>query len=525
MEEQREILDQLKKTLEMLTMDATEKSTTNTSSSASSTTSSNNATISNDDYVSIKHTYEDCAQEFINFQYKNPTTYHVVDHISNLLLSKGFKYLCEKGNWDACANGSKGGKFFTVRNGSNLVAWIVGDKWQYKRGVGAVASHIDSLTVKLKPVSTKENVGGYEMLGVAPYGGTLNEAWLDRDLGIAGRVYIRTPGEDEIKAVLIDSTPHPIAKIPSLAPHFGKPSEGPFDKEDQMVPVIGFTAADDDDEPPANEKEKTSPLYGKHPIKLLRYVAKLANVKVCQLIQLDLDLFDVQKGTLGGLNNEFIFAPRVDDRLCSFAAAICLAHFAENLDIANMETFNAVALFDNEEIGSLSRQGAKGGLLESVVGRVATARNKRDVPPDMRTLFANSIILSADVNHLFNPNFKDVYLKDHAPKPNYGITLSLDPNGHMATDSVGVTFIEELARGNNDKVQYFQIKNNSRSGGTIGPSLACQTGARTIDLGIAQLSMHSIRAATGTRDVGLGIKFFRNFFDNWRTVYDKFADL
>lgn len=342
-------------------------------------------------------------------------------------------------------------------------------------------------------------------------------------MGIAGRVLIRTPGESEIKSVLIDSTPHPIGRIPSLAPHFGKPAEGPFDKEDQAVPVIGFGW--DEDSEPANENEKTSPLYGKHPIQLLRYIAKLANVKVCQLLQLDLDLFDVQKGTLGGLNKEFIFAPRVDDRLCSFAALICLAHYAENFDLANLDTFNMVALFDNEEVGSLTRQGARGGLLESVVTRVATARNKKESPPDMRTLFANSIILSADVNHLFNPNFKDVYMKNHSPKPNVGITLSLDPNGHMATDAVGVTFVEELGRKNDDKIQYFQIKNNSRSGGTIGPFLASQTGARTIDLGIAQLSMHSIRAATGTRDVGLGIKFFRNFFDNWRSTYDNFADL
>ena len=118
-----------------------------------------------------------------------------------------------------------------------------------------------------------------------------------------------------------------------------------------------------------------------------------------------------------------------------------------------------------------------------------------------------------------------VILKNHFPVPNVGITLSLDPNGHMATDVVGTALVEELARRNGDKVQYFQIKNNSRSGGTIGPSLASQTGARTIDLGIAQLSMHSIRAATGSKDVGLGVKFFNGFFKHWRSVYDEFGEL
>ncbi|CAI4610528.1 Lap4p [Saccharomyces cerevisiae AWRI796] len=238
---------------------------------------------------------------------------------------------------------------------------------------------------------------------------------------------------------------------------------------------------------------------------------------------MDLDLFDVQKGTIGGIGKHFLFAPRLDDRLCSFAAMIALICYAKDVDTEESELFSTVTLYDNEEIGSLTRQGAKGGLLESVVERSSSAFTKKAV--DLHTVWANSIILSADVNHLYNPNFPEVYLKNHFPVPNVGITLSLDPNGHMATDVVGTALVEELARRNGDKVQYFQIKNNSRSGGTIGPSLASQTGARTIDLGIAQLSMHSIRAATGSKDVGLGVKFFNGFFKHWRSVYDEFGEL
>lgn len=455
-----------------------------------------------------------CSQNFINFQYENPTTYHVIRTVSKLLKEKGFEYVSERDDWSEL----KPGKYITTRNSTNLAAFVVGPDWKPKYGIGAIATHCDSLTVKLKPSSLKDKVEGFDVLGVAPYGGTLNESWFDRDLGLGGKVLVKDEKTGKVKSVLIDSSPHPIAKIPSLAPHFGDPAKGPFDKEDQAVPIVGYVTPDEQAAVHASDDEKKSPLFGKHCLNLLRWIAKQADVKVSQLVQLDLELFDVQKGTFGGIKNDFIFAPRLDDRLCTFAALHALLCFVANKK-ENLKDFSLVCLFDNEEVGSLTRQGAKGGLLESVVERYATASCPK---VDLKQVFANSIILSADVNHMFNPNFKEVYMHNHSPKPNVGITLSLDPNAHMATDVVGVAFAERLASLHNDKVQYFQIKNNSRSGGTIGPSLASQTGARTIDLGIAQLSMHSIRAATGSIDVGLGAHFFAGFLENWRKVYDEF---
>ena len=511
MDEQLVIIEQLKKTLQLLTVEQEENKI--------KASTINAPTIESNDEVSAKFLYEDCADLFIDFTYKNPTTYHVVKFAANMLEKSGFKYLCEKGNWDKCI-GKEGGKFYTIRNGTNLVAFIVGKNWTIERGAGVIGSHIDSLAVKLKPSSVKPHVEGFDVLGVAPYGGALGAPWFDRDLGIGGRVLYHDENSDVIKEKLIDSTPYPIAKIPSLAPHFGKPAEGPFDKEDQAVPIVGYPTATP---VPPSEKEKTSPLYGKHCINLLRYIAKLAGLKVCQLTQMDLDLFDVQKGTIGGVNQDFIFAPRLDDRLCSFAALWGMDMYSQTVDVSKFDGLSVLALYDNEEVGSMSSQGAKGGLLESIIERVAQAHANATCA-EIRTLYANSIILSADVNHMYNPNFKEVYLPNHSPKPNVGVTLSLDPNGHMATDNVGVAFVEQLARKNDDKLQYFQIKNNSRSGGTIGPTLSL-TGARVIDLGIAQLSMHSIRAATGSQDVGLGIKFFNGFYQNWRSVYDNFGDL
>lgn len=459
--------------------------------------------------------YELYAKKYIEFTYKNPTIYHVVDHFAGQLKSKGFAYVDEKSDW----SGIKAGKYFTVRLGTLLAAFVVGEQWTPAKGVGAIGSHIDSLTTVLKPKSIKQDKDGYQLLGVAPYAGALLSVWWDRDLAIGGRLLVKL-GQGKIQSKLVDSSPHPIGHIPTLAPHFGAPSNGPFNPETQAVPVIGFGAAKDD----PTDEEKSAPLYGKHSLQLLRYVAKLANVKVLDIVQWDLQLYDVQKGAIGGLENEFIFAPRVDDRVCSYAALNSLLE-ADHDHLLKGDGFSVVGLYDNEEIGSLSRQGAKGGLIEAVVSRVVSANTSDDSNDATRLTFANLIILSADVIHLVNPNFDEVYLEGHKPIPNKGVTISLDSNGHMATDSVGVALVEQVARLNGDEVQYFQIRNDSRLGGTIGPSISSQSGARTIDLGIPQLSMHLIRATLGLKDVGLGVKFFKGFWDKWRETYDEFDSL
>lgn len=505
MSDQREIIDHLTKTLELLNV---EKSQLREQKPVTEPKK-----IETQDLIEYSHSY-------IDFTYENPTIYHLTSTLSQKLENAGFRYLSEKENWQDKLSRGQGGKFYTVRNGTNLSAFVVGEKWEQSKGVGAIGAHADSLTAKLKPLSKKNKVEGYELLGVAPYGGTLNDLWFDRDLGIGGRILYKHGGQ--FKSKLVNSAPHPIARIPSLAPHFGQPAIPPFDKETQAVPVVGFSQGEEGEEV-ATEEEQESALFGKHSLQLLRYVAKLAGVNVSQLAQLDLDLFDVQKGAIGGIKDDFLFAPRIDDRICSYAAVIALLEYATKVDLATNDTFALVSLFDNEEIGSLSRQGAIGGSLKTTVERAAEAIHNG--PLDFHSLWANSILLSADVNHLFNPNFAQVYLEDHRPKPNVGVTLSIDTNQHMVTDVVGTTFAEELARINGDRIQYFHIKNNSRSGGTIGPFVSSQTGARTIDLGIPQLSMHSIRATTGSRDVGLGIKFFRGFFKNWRPILDGFGDL
>lgn len=465
--------------------------------------------------------FDTYGHQYIDFTYANPTIYHVVEHFASQLAKKGFSYLSEKASWEDLTPG----KYYTHRNGMSLIAFVVGQDWTPEKGVGAIGSHIDALTAPLKPCSVRDLVEGYELLGVAPYGGTLGDLWWDRDLGVGGRLLVRDPKTNKTTSKLVDSTPHPVGRIPTLAPHFGAPAVGPFNKETQAVPVVGFSSGEEE---PATEAEKSSPLYGKHSLNLLRYISSLADTPVEDILLWDLQLYDIQKGVHGGLKKEFIFAPRVDDRVCSFAAINALIDSDTDL-LLHSDGFSLVALMADEEIGSRSRQGAKGQFIELVVLRVLGSNyynpNGIDLREPLARTFANTFIISADVIHLVNPNFANIYLDHHKPVPNKGMSLTLDTNGAMATDSTGVAVVEELCRTNGDQLQYFHIRNDSRSGGTIGNDMAVQTGARTIDMGIPQLSMHSIRAALGSKDVGLGVKFFKGFFANWRETYSRYGEL
>lgn len=453
--------------------------------------------------------YDDHCANYMNFTDNNPTTYHAISYFSDILKESGFEYKKESDDFGYL---KKGGAFFTKRGGQAMVAFVIGGKWVPENGIGGIGCHVDALTIKLKPFSVKEKIGGYDLLGVAPYSGASNHLWLDRDLGIAGTILIRDESSGKVEEKIISSGRHAICRIPSLAPHFGPVSNIPYNKETKMVPVMGFGAP----ELLATEDEKSSALYGKHSLRLLRYLAKLAGVQVSQMLLVDLDLYDVQPATRGGLSNEFMFAPRIDDRLCAYSAVNGLMEISKIGDLDEYDGFLIVLLANNEEIGSATRTGAKGKLLNAVVERVIASRNFNYA--ELPLVFANSIILSADVTHALNPNFTEAYLEGHYPVPNKGLVLKKDANGHVMTDLVGIILMDIVAQKNGLSLQHFHIRNDKPSGGTIGPMLAVDTGARVIDVGLAQLSMHSIRAAAGFKEPGIGILTFEAFFRCWRSA-------
>ncbi|KAF9885630.1 hypothetical protein FE257_012721 [Aspergillus nanangensis] len=460
------------------------------------------------------------SQPYCDFMTANPTIFHAVDGFTKQLETKGYIRLPEREPWTSKLE--RGGKYYCTRNGSAFIAFSVGMNYQCGNGMAIVAGHIDALTAKLKPVSKVPTKAGFVQLGVAPYAGAMSETWWDRDLSIGGRVLVRDPSTGKVESRLV-KLDWPIARIPTLAPHFGAPSQGPFNKETQMVPIIGIDNSDIfQHAADADSSIKPGTFAATQPEKLVKVICSELGVKDYNtILNWELELYDSQPARLGGLEKDLIFAGRIDDKLCCYAAQEALLASPDN---TSTNSIKMVGMFDDEEIGSLLRQGARSNFMSSVMERITEAFAPNYGPNILSQTVANSFFVSSDVIHAVNPNFLNVYLEHHAPRLNVGVAVSADSNGHMTTDSVSYGFMSRIADLCDSRLQVFQIRNDSRSGGTIGPMTSSRIGMRAIDVGIPQLSMHSIRATTGSLDPGLGVKLFKGFFDHFEEVDKEFAD-
>ncbi|KAI2474662.1 Aspartyl aminopeptidase [Pyrenophora tritici-repentis] len=446
------------------------------------------------------------TKPFTDYMTNNPTIFHAVDAVAQDLAKDGYKKLSERDAWDLKA----GGKYYVERNGTSLIAFAIGDNYRSGNGAAIVAGHIDALTAKLKPIPKLRTKAGYVQL-----------------------VLVKENGKIVTKLVRLD---WPVARIPTLAPHFGAAASGPFNKETQMVPIVGLDNSDMSSTSTDGEGWKASVLGGEgaftatQPERLVKAISKeLGITDYSTIVNWELELYDTQPACTGGLDHEFIFAGRIDDKLCSWAAIQALLNSTPSL--ATSSQVRIVALFDDEEVGSLLRQGAHGNFLPSTMQRIAEhfAPAGRSQAALSRT-YANSFLVSSDVIHAVNPNFLGAYLENHAPRLNVGPAVSADSNAHMTTDAVSTAILQRCvdrdvgARSTDPKLQVFQIRNDSRSGGTVGPMLSAATGIRAIDCGIPQLSMHSIRATTGSLDPGLGVFTFQSFLENFEAVDAEFRE-
>lgn len=464
------------------------------------------------------------TKPFCEFLTDNPTVFHAVSAMKKDLKDAGWTELSERDSWNIKPSGS----YFVERNGSSLIAFSVGANYKSGNGAAILAGHVDALTARLKPISTVPNKAGYLQLGVAPYAGGLNSTWWDRDLGIGGRVQIKQGDKIVTKLVKLE---WPIARIPTLAPHFGAAAQGPFNPETQMVPIIGLDTTSagpyQDVEPfsqPSLLRGSVGSFVHTQPPALVKIIVEALDLpasNVKNIVNWELELFDVQPATVGGLNKEFIYAGRIDDKLCSWAALQALIESQPNDDDSSI--IKVVGLFDDEEIGSLLRQGARGNFLPTVMERaVGSLADHHPTSDLMGRTYANSFLVSSDVTHAVNPNFLNAYLENHAPHLNVGVAVAADSNGHMTTDSMSTALLQRCAEKAGAKLQVFQIRNDSRSGGTVGPMLSSALGVRAIDAGLPQLSMHSIRATTGALDPGLGVILFAAFLGGFESVDAEF---
>jgi aminopeptidase I len=305
---------------------------------------------------------------------------------------------------------------------------------------------------------------------------------------------------------------------------------GQENKETQMVPIIGL----DNDSSSSTTDEFANLTLGSpssfaatQPPKLLHTIATALSLSSpSTIINWELELYDTQPAQTGGLDREFIFGGRIDDKVCSWAAIeALLAASSPGATSPDSSIIQLAAVFDDEEIGSLLRQGARSNFLPSTIERVVesfASSSKGEAANLLAQSHASSFLISADVTHAVNPNFLSAYLSSHSPRLNVGLCIACDSNGHMTTDAISTSVLTRIAEKHGDTLQLFQIRNDLRSGGTIGPALSTMMGVRAVDAGVAQLSMHSVRATIGDKDPGLAVGAFEGFFGGFEGVDAEF---
>ncbi|ODQ81580.1 hypothetical protein BABINDRAFT_159852 [Babjeviella inositovora NRRL Y-12698] len=468
----------------------------------------------------------EAAQKFVNFVNVSPTPYHAVNNIKLALLHDGFTELSERTGWNAALK--PGQKYFVTRNNSSIIAFTVGGEYVAGNGIAVVGAHTDSPTLRLKPVSKKSSEG-FIQVGVECYGGGLWHTWFDRDLSVAGRVFISDKQGNYVgKLVKIDK---PILRIPTLAIHLSKEREKfEFNKEAKLVPIAGqqhIKAEQNDHEhsscgakPTEEQFSSIKATVERHNEGLLELLATELDVAVSQIEDFELVLYDHQKSTLGGLHDEFIFSPRLDNLTSCFCATEGLLASTKTLDTD--AGISMIALFDHEEIGSSSAQGADGTFLPDVLARLTAFDFATGAAGNFKEqALSKSFLLSSDQAHGVHPNYADIHEAQNKPQLNRGPVIKINANQRYATNSAGIVLIKQMATAAEVPLQLFVVRNDSPCGSTIGPILASKLGMTTLDLGNPQLSMHSIRETGGTFDVERLTKLFGAYFGMYAELEPK----
>lgn len=449
---------------------------------------------------------KDAAQRFVDFVSKSPSPYHAVANIKSTLVNDGFEVLKEKDVWNLVP----GRSYVVTRNGSSLIAFRVGEKFKAGGPVAIVAAHTDLPCLRIKPISKKSSEG-FDQVAVEQYGGLIAHLWFDRDLSVAGRVYVKEAnGTFSPKLLHLNK---PLMRVPTLAIHLNRDvnTKFEFNRETEMVPIAGqqhTCSTDPNLKLTESEFEAVQHVVKRHNKSLIGLIAKELNTDASNIEDFELVLCDHQPATLGGMNEEFIFAPRLDNLTSCFCAAEAIV-----ASCAPEEGILMISLFDHEEIGSVSAQGADSSFLPDVLTRLADSE-----PGAMVRMCSRSFLLSADQAHGVHPNYGRFYEQENRPQVNGGPVIKINANQRYATNSRGIVLIKAIADKVKVPLQLFVVRNDSPCGSTIGPMLSAKLGLRTLDLGNPQLSMHLIRETGGSHDIARLISLFGGLFGHYVKV-------
>ena len=425
------------------------------------------------------------AENMLDFIYESPTQFNAVEVSAEILEKNGFEKLNPKENWKL----EVGKKYYTTKNSSALVAFKVNSDEVEKEGFRIIGSHTDSPGFRIKPNAEMESCGAYLKLNTEGYGGMILSTWLDRPLAMAGRVFLR--GENPFKPVeRIVNINKPVCIIPNLAIHMNRSiNDGyKYNKQTDMLPLVGLI----------NEQlEKEN-----YMIKLL---ASELDVEVEEIIDFDIFLYEYEKGCFTGANEEFISTGRLDNLSMYYSSVEAL------LDSDSKSGISIAVGFDNEEVGSSTKQGADSNMLLNILERICISLGK-----DRQQFFEaieNSFIISSDLAHAVHPNVNGMADPTNRPVMGKGPVIKVHAGQAYTSDGYSISVYKEICRECGVEYQEFVNKSDQRGGSTIGPISSTHIDIPSVDIGAPILSMHSIRELGCSEDFYNTYKTFVKFYE------------
>ena len=425
------------------------------------------------------------TKQLLDFINKSKTAFQGAHEVKNILDKNGFTEIKESDCW----NLNKGDKHYIMKNDSAIIAFEVGSGEIEEDGFRLIGAHTDSPGFRIKPSSEMTVENNYIKLNTEVYGGPILSTWFDRSLSIAGRVTLKSDNVFKPETRIVDVN-KPVLIIPNLAIHMNRSvNEGyEFNRQKDVLPLLAL----------CNEKlEKDN--Y------LVNLLAETLNVEASEILDFDLFLYEYAEGTLVGLNEELISCGRLDDLWMVFAGLKALTESNE------IKATKVLVALDNEEIGSLTSQGANSSILENILERIALGLKKDR--EGFRRALSNSVMISADLAHAIHPNYTEKCDPTNKPVLGGGPVIKIAASGSYSTDSFAAGIFKGICEKAGVPCQVFVNRSDMRGGTTIGPITAAKLNIPVIDMGAPLLSMHSIRELASVKDNEYTIKAFTEFFN------------
>lgn len=416
--------------------------------------------------------YRERTCEMLDFISRSPSCFHAAENLGKMMEEAGFLRLREEEAW----NLTPGRGYFVIRNGSAVIGFRVPEN--PRGGFMIAAAHSDAPALKLKPEPEIRNKN-YVQLNVEKYGGAILSTWLDRPLSLAGRAVVETENGVSVRPVCIDRD---LALVPNLAIHMNrKVNEGQsFNVQVDMLPLFGL---------------------GENGAGVRDLLARELQTEKDSILDFDLFLYLREKGRIWGADEEFVSSPRLDDLQCAWS---CTKALIETEEFAGIPV---CAVFDNEEVGSRTKQGADSDFLRSVLERISVGMGFD--AEKHRAALAQGLMVSADNGHAIHPNHPEKADAVNYPKINGGIVIKYSANQKYTTDAVSAGLLKTLCRREDIPYQSFANRSDVEGGSTLGNISNAQVSMNTVDIGLAQLAMHSAMETGGVMDTEYLIRALR----------------